>query len=82
MSVACDVFAYCLTFCFRHDAHALTLRDTTGTDASIFPFDNRGREAGDADFASPSIWDQVRLGGIMRVSPHTKNLDGDGDRSK
>jgi hypothetical protein len=53
------------TFCLRHDAHALTLRDTTGTDISMFPLDSRGREAGDVDFVSPSTCDQVRFVGGM-----------------
>jgi hypothetical protein len=53
------------TFCLRHDAHALTLRDTSGVEALSAASDGRGREAGEAEFGSASTCDQVRFAGIL-----------------
>jgi hypothetical protein len=58
------ILGACRTFCLRHDAHAVTFRDTSGAEASTVAFDSRGREAGDVDGFPSSTWDQDRFGGM------------------
>lgn len=62
------------TFCFRHDAHAFTLRDTTGIVVSTYALCILGREAGGAESAPFSTWSQARFGGMTGTIPcHPKS---------
>jgi hypothetical protein len=54
----------CRTFCLRHDAQALTFRDTTGIDGSASVSETRGREAGGAEVVPLFTSDQDRFGGM------------------